>query len=131
MTIPERIFLVGDSPSYKGASGIPWAMLEHHERQAVRNHSQTLQRLHDRGGLSWCEALAVLEDRHWHQEPNAKVLVLAMVDRWKATQESRIEKAAIVLWHRFAPDGSLEWEDETHKAEFRDAARAALEAVLS
>lgn len=44
---------------------IPYAVIAPHEQQALRNHMQTLQRLSERGGLSYCEALAVLEDRAW------------------------------------------------------------------
>ena len=44
---------------------IPLDVIAPHEQQALRNHMQTLQRLSERGGLSYCEALAVLEDRAW------------------------------------------------------------------
>lgn len=44
---------------------IPWAVIAPHERQADRNHGQTLKQLASRGGLSACEAVAVLEDRDW------------------------------------------------------------------
>lgn len=44
---------------------IPWEMIQPHYAQAEKNHYQTLERLHERGGLSACEALAVLEDRGW------------------------------------------------------------------
>lgn len=44
---------------------LPMAMFAPHERQAQRNHSQTLARLQERGGLSACEAVAVLEDREY------------------------------------------------------------------
>lgn len=40
---------------------LPWEMVKPHERQAQRNHGQTLARLSERGGLSPSEALAVLE----------------------------------------------------------------------
>lgn len=47
---------------------IPWGIIAPHEQQAQRNHGgQTLQRLAERGGLSPCEAVAVLEDRSWHR----------------------------------------------------------------
>lgn len=46
---------------------LPWPMLAAHERQADKNHSQTIQRLADRGGLSACEACAVLEDRSYRE----------------------------------------------------------------
>jgi hypothetical protein len=44
---------------------VPWAMLAPHEAQAQRNHSQTLRRLAERGGLGPDEMLAVLDDRPW------------------------------------------------------------------
>ena len=34
-----------------------------------------------------------------------------------------VEAIAIALWHRFAPDDRIEWEDETEKAIYRDAAQ--------
>lgn len=42
---------------------IPWAMIAPHERQALRNHDQSLERLAERGGLDCIEALAVLDDK--------------------------------------------------------------------
>jgi hypothetical protein len=51
---------------------IPWELIAPHEAQAQRNHSQTLKRLAERGGLSACEAVAVLEDRPWEKmDPQA------------------------------------------------------------
>jgi hypothetical protein len=44
---------------------VPWQLLAPHESQALRNHSQTLKRLAERGGLAPCEAVAILEDRPW------------------------------------------------------------------
>lgn len=56
---------------------LPWALLEPHERQARHNHGQSLKGLASRGGLSHCEAVAVLEDREWRKMPlpeaNAKL----------------------------------------------------------
>lgn len=49
---------------------IPWAMIAPHEPQAMANHSQqSLRELARRGGLSVCEAAAVLEDRRWRSMP--------------------------------------------------------------
>lgn len=64
-----------------GKRSIPWAVIERHKRQAQRNHYQSLERLAERGGLSWCEAAAVLEDREWHSMPDeeAEATVLAIV----------------------------------------------------
>lgn len=44
---------------------IPWAAIEKHGLQAMRNHGQSLERLAQRGGLSPCEAVAIIEDRRW------------------------------------------------------------------
>lgn len=44
---------------------IPWAVIAPHAAQARNNHDQTLERLAERGGLSTCEMVAVLEDREW------------------------------------------------------------------
>lgn len=44
---------------------IKWGSLN--EEWAQRNHEQTLARLNERGGLSACEALAIIEKRRWHR----------------------------------------------------------------
>lgn len=85
MTVLPDLFRVADQPGYH-STGIPWKMLVSHESQAMRNHRQTLRRLHERGGLSWDEALAVLQDRPWRKEQNAKALVLAIVADWDQEQ---------------------------------------------
>ena len=51
---------------------IPWAIIAPHETQAHVNHSQDLNELASRGGLSACEAVAVIEDRKWtRMDPGA------------------------------------------------------------
>lgn len=42
---------------------VPWDLMILHERQAIKNHSQTLEELNQRGGLSPVELYAVLRDR--------------------------------------------------------------------
>lgn len=60
----ERMFpILGEDRRHR--SGIAWSIVAKHERQADRNHSQTLEGLASRGGLSLCELAAVLEDRPW------------------------------------------------------------------
>ena len=44
---------------------VPWDFLAPHERQAVANHDQTLQRLAERGGLGSTEMLCVLDGLPW------------------------------------------------------------------
>ena len=67
-----------------GPSLIPWSIIAPHERQAQQNHSQTLHRLAERGGLCACEACAVLEDRPWHRFENhedAERRLIELVER--------------------------------------------------
>lgn len=67
---------------------VPWEMIEPHERQAHANHSQSLATLHSRGGLSACEALAVLENREWHRmaEGEANETLCRKVAEWVDAQ---------------------------------------------
>lgn len=67
MTGPERTFPIRLDDRI---STIPWALLEPHEPQAYRNHSQSIVRLAARGGLTPEEAVAILEDREWQALPN-------------------------------------------------------------
>lgn len=52
---------------------VPWSLVAPHERQAVSNHSQTLERLAQRGGLCPVELVAVLEgkDLSWMMETSS------------------------------------------------------------
>lgn len=51
-----RLFPITGGPS------IPWRLMVPHERQALLNHGQSLERLAERGGLAPIEAMAVLMD---------------------------------------------------------------------
>lgn len=53
-------------------------MIAPHAQQALNNHYQTLERLAERGGLSPCEAMAVLEDRDWRKDPYASQKLIAL-----------------------------------------------------
>jgi len=46
---------------------IPRDLIEQHETQALKNHKRTIEQLAKQGGLSACEAVAVLEDRPWRR----------------------------------------------------------------
>lgn len=46
---------------------ISWELVADHERQAHKNHSQSLAELAARRGCSPCELLAIIEDRPWHK----------------------------------------------------------------
>lgn len=65
---------------------IPWGLLMMHEGQAWKNHGQSLTQLAKRGGLSWAEALAIIEGKSWrdaeHDENTAEVIVRKMVSEY-------------------------------------------------
>ncbi len=50
--------------SWGDLTEIPWAMIAPFSKRAKRNHSQSLETLADRGGLSPSEAIAVLDERN-------------------------------------------------------------------
>lgn len=59
--------------------------------------------------------------------------VVASVGDWRWRRliarpltDVQVEAGAVALWHKFAPSHHLGWEDEPHKAEYRDAARAVM-----
>lgn len=58
---------------------IPRGLLMVHEGQAWKNHGQSLSQLAKRGGLSWAEALAIIEGKKFrdseHDENAAEVIV--------------------------------------------------------
>lgn len=48
-----------------GPKTVPAMFVYAHKRQCDRNHGQTVDRLAERGGLSWCELFAVLHNVRW------------------------------------------------------------------
>ncbi|MGH4125124.1 MAG: hypothetical protein ACREV6_22135 [Clostridium sp.] len=67
---------------------IPLDIVNLHGEQAIRNHTQTLKRLAERGGLGWVEMLFVLEDKDYDfytklTETEARTKVLDIVDLQK------------------------------------------------
>ncbi len=83
--ITERRFPIMDTDGsrlrHRVTWDVPWALLAPHEAQAQINHGQSLERLAERGGLSPCEALAIIEDRRWRRmhedEARGKLKMLA------------------------------------------------------
>lgn len=72
---------------------IPYNIIAPHEAQAMRNHSQTLQRLAERGGLGWMEILAVLNDKTW-KEMGWK----EMLPRKEAEEQEKKAKEAVLAY---------------------------------
>lgn len=71
---PEPMFPIMGGPK------IPWSLIAPYEDQALRNHSQSLKRLAERGGLSMCEAMAVMSSASWEKRPIAKPTVQDWLD---------------------------------------------------
>lgn len=46
---------------------IDYQLVADHAEQARKNHYQSVDRLAERGGLSWCELYAVLHNRKWEK----------------------------------------------------------------
>jgi hypothetical protein len=53
---------------------IPFSLLN--EKQAEINHGQSLQELARRGGLSPCEAIAIIDKRRWLPIPREEGLAI-------------------------------------------------------
>ncbi len=62
---------------------IPRGLLMIHEGQAWKNHGQSLTQLAQRGGLSWAEALAIIEGKNWRDaiqsENEAETIVKKLI----------------------------------------------------
>lgn len=87
-----------------GGDTIPWSVVEPHAGQAMLNHGQTLERLAERGGLSYRELIAVLEDRLWfsgekEDTPNDRKRVLELVE---------IQEQKLGLWKQKVKDNSID-----------------------
>lgn len=61
----------------------PRGLLMIHEGQAWKNHGQSLTQLAQRGGLSWAEALAIIEGKNWRDaiqsENEAETIVKKLI----------------------------------------------------
>jgi hypothetical protein len=60
---------------------VPWDLVKDHEEQAYSNHSQTLTRLAERGGLSPKELWCVVHDKRWH-DPESRDMTEAKAIEW-------------------------------------------------
>lgn len=67
---------------YENVDEIPWRLIESHQSQAWNNHDQSLQTLASRGGLSYSEAVAILNDRKWQPMSDlaAAQIIRRMID---------------------------------------------------
>lgn len=69
-TFPIMLGARDESARYGPVPGrIPWSIVEPGRQRAMKNHSQTLERLAERGGLSPGELMCALEDRSLYPMP--------------------------------------------------------------
>ena len=69
----------------KQIKSIPMRLLLPYEEQALRNHSQSLQRLAERGGMDPCEIYGMVRGLRWSQlkpRPDDEANLIA----WVATK---------------------------------------------
>ena len=87
----ERMFPIS------GAPNIPWAVIEPCERQAQKNHGQSIAELASRGGLSACEAVAVLNGRDWRPMRDSEALreLLAIVKERQSNPRAEAAEAKL------------------------------------
>lgn len=88
---------------------LPWEMIATHEKQAQRNHYQSLTRLAERGGLSAREAVAVLEDRKFDAvkitDVEANGRLIDLVIEWNQSEaQNIIQKTADILDRKYVLD---------------------------
>ncbi len=63
-TVPDR----RKFPILKGEGAcVDYQLVADHAEQARSNHYQSVDRLAERGGLSWCELYAVLHNQKWQK----------------------------------------------------------------
>ena len=93
----------GDGTWPSDTGGFPWAFFDLSDGHAFVNHAVD----------------TAYGPTHWS-------LYAAPVAAAPGIDPDVLEKAAIELWHRWGNDSVIEWEDESHKAEYRLAAEAVL-----
>lgn len=77
-------------PILKGeGASIDYQLVSDHAEQARSNHYQSVDRLAERGGLSWCELYAVLHNRKWEKiaDNDAMIACRALEARYLAALE--------------------------------------------
>lgn len=69
-----------------GKQTVDWQLVADHGDQVRKNHYQSVERLAQRGGLSWCELHAVLHNRTWRKmdENEAIIAIRALEAKYLA-----------------------------------------------
>jgi hypothetical protein len=61
---PDHRSLLPDVPA-----AVAWDVLDERRRRVLRDHGDSPDGQAERGGLSWCELVAIVEDRPWRPMP--------------------------------------------------------------
>lgn len=75
---------------------VSFDLVKRHERQALANHYQTVDRLAERGGLSWFELLMVMTD----SSPNSEYF--KRIEGMKLTEGEIFRIVSNVMMHEFS-----------------------------
>ncbi|CAE6712899.1 hypothetical protein R75461_01142 [Paraburkholderia nemoris] len=75
---------------------VSFDLVKRHEKQAMTNHSQTIERLAERGGLSWFELLMVMTDKGPTDE------YWTRIEGMKLTEGEIFRIVSINLMHEFS-----------------------------
>jgi hypothetical protein len=81
---------------------VDWQFVHDHGKQANDNHRQSVERLAERGGLSWCELHAVVHNRKYEKiDTNEAMLAVRSLEaRYLAALRPRSEREEIANWLR-------------------------------
>jgi len=84
---PYRTDAVRSMKAQGCPKAVPWSLLAPHEARARRNHSQSLERLAERGGLSPAEMVDVIRGLPWDttRSENAVPILLQMLREHEAS----------------------------------------------
>lgn len=86
-------------PILKGEGAkIDYQLVADHAEQAKKNHYQSVERLAERGGLSWCELYAVLHNREWKKIDDNEAIIAcrALEARYLAARTVLTERDASI-----------------------------------
>lgn len=97
----------------RGHNSVPFGFVEQCRAQAMINHSQTLERLAERGGLSWAELYMCLTKQRWSgrylNENAAQAAVLYAFDWLQAERENLDAGRIEAIKAKYATE--LEWNE--------------------
>ncbi|MEO3387364.1 hypothetical protein [Mesorhizobium sp. CAU 1741] len=87
-----------------GGARIDYQLVADHGKQARANHFQSVDRLAERGGLSWCELYAVLHNAKWRKMDTNEAMLScrALETRYLAALASPPDQSDAALRERVA-----------------------------